>query len=281
MAFKLSDLSNTLSQFWDHVLHNKLAAVATGVAAAFVLSYGLLRLTGYHKITGVLLRFFGAMIRHRITGIPTEERLLRYVVEHAHEGDPDSVLSTIDQFSKVHVPMMHVGEAKGALLDEIVTRHHPKVAVEFGAYCGYSAVRTARLLQPDAHLYSIEFNPLYAAISTKIIEFAGLSSRVTVLIGKAEDKLPTLKIRFNINTIDMLFIDHWKALYVPDLKRAENQDYLKRGSVVIADNIFIPGAPEYAAYVRNSSKYTSTLHERYLDDSKVLKDAVMISVVEN
>ncbi len=41
--------------------------------------------------------------------------------------------------------------------------------------------------------------------------------------------LPTLKDRFNIEHIDLLFIDHWKGLYLPDLKIAESNELLTTG----------------------------------------------------
>jgi len=224
----------------------------------------------------LLLRFDSLA---RIDGVSPEEKLLRFVVKNATEGDPESVLRAIHTFCAIN-PMMHVGETKGRILDQTISRHEPKIAVEFGAYCGYSAVRTARLLPPGGHLYSIEFNPLFAAISTKMVEFAGLSDRVTVIIGTVETKLQVLRTKYNVQQIDLHFIDHWKELYVPDLKRAEQLNYLKRGSVIVADNILIPGAPEYVAYVRNSQKYSSTFYKIILEYSTIV-DGVEVSVVEN
>jgi predicted O-methyltransferase YrrM len=39
-----------------------------------------------------------------------------------------------------------VGDVKGDYLDKVVKEKNPKFAVELGAYCGYSAIRIARLL---------------------------------------------------------------------------------------------------------------------------------------
>lgn len=44
-------------------------------------------------------------------------------------------------------------------------------------------------------MVSIEINPLYAAIATKIIEYANLQDKVKVIVGSAAQKLPTLKER--------------------------------------------------------------------------------------
>lgn len=54
----------------------------------------------------------------------------------------------------------------------------PSVLLELGAYCGYSAVRMARLLEPGARLITIELNPDFAAITQQMLDFAGLQDRV-------------------------------------------------------------------------------------------------------
>lgn len=59
-----------------------------------------------------------------------------------------------------------------------VKKRAPKVAVELGGYCGYSAVRIGRLLPEGSRFISMEINPLFAAIATKIVELAGLSHKV-------------------------------------------------------------------------------------------------------
>lgn len=94
----------------------------------------------------------------------------------------------------------------------------PKISVELGAYLGYSAILIAKNLPANAVLYSIELDPVLAALSTKIIEWAGLSSKVVVLIGTAKQKIPILKSKFKVSAIDLLFIDHDKKHYVSDLK---------------------------------------------------------------
>lgn len=133
-------------------------------------------------------------------------------------------------------------------------------------------------LPPTSHLYCIEIDPLNAAIATKIIEFAGLASRVTVIVGTIESKLSALQSRYRINTIDVLFLDHFKDAYLPDLKLIERSGLLKKGSVIVADNILYPGAPAYADYVRNSPQYESTFYEGFLEYSDKIKDGVEVSV---
>lgn len=71
---------------------------------------------------------------------------------------------------------MNLGDVKGAIADRVINEAQPKVLVELGGYCGYSAVRFGHLLRqwPQARMFSIEMNPEFAAIATEIIKIAGL-----------------------------------------------------------------------------------------------------------
>ena len=44
---------------------------------------------------------------------------------------------------------------------------------------------------------------------------------------------------------DFILIDHWKDIYVRDLKLLREFGVLKKGHLIFADNIIKPGAPEY------------------------------------
>jgi len=125
----------------------------------------------------------------------------------------------------------------------------------------------------------VQFDPLHAAIATKVLEFAGLSSRVTVLVGTVETRLPALQAKYGVRSIDLLFIDHVKSLYLPDLKRVEAAGLLVAGSVVVADNVIRPGAPELLAYLRSEEGrlYHTVMHDTTLEYKSDIKDAVTVS----
>lgn len=131
-----------------------------------------------------------------------------------------------------------MGDKKGAILDAEVRKKQPKVAVELGSYCGYSALRIARNLPPGGHLYSIDINPLHSAIATKIIEFAGLKDKVTFVVGTVATRLDLLK---KLGKIDLLFLDHIKTGYKPDLITLEQSGLIQSGTVLVADNCLFPG----------------------------------------
>uniref|UniRef100_A0A8C3WCA9 Catechol O-methyltransferase n=1 Tax=Catagonus wagneri TaxID=51154 RepID=A0A8C3WCA9_9CETA len=151
-----------------------------------------------------------------LMGNSKEQRILNHVLQHAVAGDPESVLDAIDTYCSQKEWAMNVGSKKGQILDTLVREHRPSVLLELGAYCGYSAVRMARLLLPGARILTIELNPNYAAITQQMLDFAGLQDRVTVVLGASQDIIPQMKKKYDVDTLDMVFIDHWKDRYLPD-----------------------------------------------------------------
>lgn len=210
---------------------------------------------------------------------------------------------------------MNVGDEKGLIVREEVRKAKPKFSVEIGGYCGcvpllllllplslspstspsfcdcrveslapacsYSAVLIGSAVREfGGRLVSIEVSPFFAAIATKIVEFAGLRDVVRVVVGPAKTRVPRLCDDFGIRPggVDFLFVDHWKELYVPDLKVVESAGLLHRGSVVIGDNILFPGAPEFVEYVQNSGGYDLRIVESHLEYAPTTKDALAIAI---
>src|SRR3954447_8824135 len=103
-----------------------------------------------------------------------EAALGEHVVATAPPGDLDAAIRAVDDFCYRQSVMMNVGDEKGEILDAAVRRAAPRRLLELGTYCGYSALRTVRVMPDGAHLYSIEFNPDNAGIARRIVDHAGV-----------------------------------------------------------------------------------------------------------
>jgi catechol O-methyltransferase len=79
--------------------------------------------------------------------------------------------------------------------------------------------------------------------------------------------------------VDFVFIDHAKDAYVPDLRRIVDRGWLHPGSVVVADNIKLPGVPEYRAHMRaaEGKSWRSVEHDTHAEYQTLLKDVVLES----
>lgn len=213
-----------------------------------------------------------------------EEALAAYVVAHARRGDVAEAIRVIDDFCYHHCFMINVGDEKGEILDAAIQRVRPRRLLELGTYCGYSALRMVRVMPSDARLYSIELSPAHAQIARRIWDHAGVGDRVTVLVGHLGDGGSTLdQLRtahcFAPGELDFVFIDHDKAAYLPDLQRILDQDWLHRGSVVVADNVKFPGAPQYRAYLslEEGNSWCTTEHKTHVEYQSLITDLVLES----
>jgi len=75
---------------------------------------------------------------------------------------------------------------------------------------------------------------------------------VSVVVGSADESLRKLKADSKLSSIDFLFLDHVEDLCEQDFKVAVDElKLLKTGAVIVADNVKVPGAPEYRKYVRS------------------------------
>ncbi|XP_061544350.1 catechol O-methyltransferase B isoform X2 [Phycodurus eques] len=196
------------------------------------------------------------------------QRLLAAVHKNATRGDPRSVVKAIDDFCKHNEWAMNVGDEKGCILDSVVSDANPVCVLELGTYCGYSTVRIASLLPPHAKLITLEFNPDYAAIARQVIAWAGVGNKVKLIEGESGEWIPKLKEQFAVKTFDLVFLDHWKNRYLLDTKLMEECCLLRKGSILLADNVICPGTPDYLEYVRNSPQYKSQYFKSHLEYTK-------------
>lgn len=197
------------------------------------------------------------------------QRLLRAVQRNATRGDPGSVVKAIDQFCRSKEWAMNVGDEKGCIVDSVVSEVNPATVLELGTYCGYSTVRIAGLLSPGAKLFTLEFNPHFAEIARQVIAWAGLEDKVHVIDGESGEWIPKMKEQFGVQSFDLVFLDHWKDRYLPDTKLIEECGLLRKGSVLLADNVICPGTPDYLEYVRGSPLYESCYFKSHLEYTKV------------
>jgi catechol O-methyltransferase len=222
--------------------------------------------------------------KHWQVGDGREAALAEHVTSAAPAGDLDAAINAIDEFCYGRSIMMNVGDEKGEILDAAIRRVAPRRLLELGTYCGYSALRSARSMPDDAHLYSVEFSSANAEIARRIIGHAGAAERITIVEGTLGDGGTTIAALerehgFQPGGLDFVFLDHAKEAYVPDLERILDRGWLRRGAVVVADNVRIPGAPGYRDYMREHEgrDWRTTEHQTHLEYQTLIKDLVLES----
>lgn len=155
-----------------------------------------------------------------------------------------------------------------------------KKFVELGSLTGYSGLSILNTLPADGHLWTIEYDPFHAAMAKRVFEESGFQSKVTVLVGRAEDQLPLLTTQ---GPFDGIFIDANKAAYPSYLDWSlEN---IKSGGLILADNTLLKGVvPQKSLEETNSNapskiiKNLRIFNERLADRS--LFDSILIPTFE-
>lgn len=208
-----------------------------------------------------------------------------YVVANARKGDIDDVIAKVDQFAYEKSLLINVGDEKGELLDAAVRRANPGVALELGTYCGYSALRIARAA-PAATVFSIELAEANADVARRIWAHAGIDDRVTCVIGTIGDGGRTLDSLANehglaAGKLDFLFIDHDKGAYLPDLQSILDRGWLHPGSIVVADNILVPGSPKYREFMnqQQGKLFDTVEHKTHAEYQTLVPDIVLESTL--
>ena len=142
------------------------------------------------------------------------------------------------------------------LLQLLIAMHRPQRILEVGAAVGFSGSLMLLAAGPEATLVTIENYEPRIPIARANFERMGLSDRMTLHEGDAQDILPTLEGPF-----DVIFMDAAKGQYInfwPEVKRL-----IAPGGLVVTDNVLQDGdiiESRYAICRRNR-----TIHKRMRD----------------
>lgn len=168
-------------------------------------------------------------------------------------GSPTNVLKAIDEYGRTKKYLMNVGDDKGRIVVDLIAEVKPQIMVELGGYIGYSALLFGDAVRKAGgkRYFSLERNPEFAAVIMSLVDLAGLSDIVKVVVGSSAESIKRLHTE-GLHHIDLMFLDHWKPAYVTDLKLCEHLHLISPGTVLAADNVIKPGNPPYLEYVRSS-----------------------------
>lgn len=162
------------------------------------------------------------------------------------------MVAAIDEYARTKKYLMNVGSDKGRIVSELISEVKPKTLVELGGYVGYSSILFGDAFRSAGgqRYYTLEHNPEFGAVIGSLVDLAGLSDIVKVVVGDSGASLERMHREQGLKRIDLLFIDHTQ--FERDIKLAERLGMISEGSVVAADNCIYPGHPEYWQYMTAS-----------------------------
>lgn len=148
----------------------------------------------------------------------------------------EALKNTLLRSEEKGLPPIHVPPMDGLHLEVIARASKAKKIVEIGVLGGYSAICLARALSEGGKLYALEISPDNAEVARENIQRAGLSSKVEILVGPAQENLKKIESE---GPFDLVFIDADKAGYTAYFEWATQN--LNVGGVILADNTFAFG----------------------------------------
>lgn len=202
-----------------------------------------------------------------------------YLAQLNRAGDP--VLDEIARGNATRgLPL--VDAEVGALLRVLADAIKASRILEIGTAIGYSGIWLARALPADGMLLTLEMNEVLAREARDNFARAGVSDRVSVVVGDAQ-----LRIAKVSGPFDLIFQDGDKQLYTPLLNRLVA--LLRPGGLLVTDNVLWDGevVPGFAATPRHNTADTRAIieynqrvaeHPDLLTSIVPLRDGVSISV---
>lgn len=196
----------------------------------------------------------------------------------------ERIVRSIDNFCYERHWMMHVGPDKATVLTKALEQCYVSrqeddstfVVVEIGTYCGYSLLNMANCLlrlqqemskngqiksDKNFHIITVDVNPSVQNIARQLTSMAGLSNYVTFLLLSSlpgtstelskivQEALSSKPINSKTGSIDFLFLDHNKGMYLSDLRQLEKSKLVRKGTHVAADNVFFHKINNYRQYL--------------------------------
>ena len=211
-------------------------------------------------------------------GAIVPEAVERYLAGLNRGSDP--LLAEIARTGVEHdLPL--VDAEVGALLRVLATAIGAQKILEIGTAVGYSGIWLAGALPGDGMLMTMEMDAGRAKEAQANFDRAGLTDRVSVMLGDAQRMIAKVAGPF-----DLIFQDGDKKMYTPLLDRLVS--LLRPGGLLVTDNVLwdgkvVPGFVKSAADDRDTraiAEYNERVatHPALLTTVIPLRDGVSVSV---
>jgi caffeoyl-CoA O-methyltransferase len=191
----------------------------------------------------------------------------KYALAHTTDNSPtvqelirasDNDLEFIDMLS---------GKQVGRLLAILIKISGARRVLEVGTFTGYSALTIAEALPKSGELFTCEYNKRYENIARTFFQKSDVGSKITLLMGKALETIPTID-----GTFDFVFLDadkiNYPRYYDMILPRMES------GALMVIDNVLWDG--EVLEANTDKSQAIDQMSKQIRDDDSV--EQVMLTV---
>ena len=153
---------------------------------------------------------------------------------HENSSPEEALLHELDRETHLRVinPRMISGHIQGKLMEMIVRMVRPQRVLEIGTFTGYSALCMAAGLPEGGLIDTCEVDDELEMMILSFFERSANGEKIRLHIGSALDIAPTLG-----ECYDLVFIDGDKREYTAYYEMLFDNELVKSGSWILADNI--------------------------------------------
>lgn len=151
-------------------------------------------------------------------------------------GDDDALAAALANNHEQGLPPIDVSAAQGKMLFLLAQISGARRILEIGTLGGYSTIWLARALPEGGQVVTLELEPHHAKVARENLERAGVSGKVDIRVGPANESLAAMR---GEAPFDFIFIDADKqrnAHYVAEAIRLG-----RPGTTIIVDNVVREG----------------------------------------
>ena len=172
--------------------------------------------------------------------MPKDINLTEQLHDYCHHhflNEPSALQALRQQTQAMPEGNMQITPMQGQLLGFLIKITQAKRILEIGTYTGYSSLVMALSLPQDGQIITCDRNVEWTNVAKKYWELAGVSHKITLMMGKAVDTLQGL-IRKQ-EAFDMILIDADKSNYEAYLE--QSLSLLNPYGIIVVDNVLWEG----------------------------------------
>ena len=167
-----------------------------------------------------------------------DENIYEYILNNSLRDLP--ILKKLrDETRKMPDGRMQISSDQGQFMGFLVKLTNTKKIIEVGTFTGYSSLVMALALPENGQILSCDISEEYAAVARRFWQEAGVSNKIQLLLGLAEETLVELIQNGEAGTFDMAFIDADKVNY--KIYYENCLDLLRPGGLILIDNVLWSG----------------------------------------
>ena len=175
-----------------------------------------------------------------IRNVYIDDNIYDYILNNSLRDLP--ILEKLrEETRKMPEGRMQISSDQGQFMALLVRLMGAKKIVEVGTFTGYSTLVMALSLPENGQIVACDISEEYTKVARRFWQEAGISDKIMLRLGLAEETLADVLSNGGAGTFDMAFIDADKENYMVYYEKC--LELLRPGGLILVDNVLWSGKP--------------------------------------